>query len=514
MKRFVRTAVIGLVAFLVTILVVISVVALENIPQLLFTDNILSGGPTFQITEMEQAFLERINGAAVSIDVAIYDFNRESIRDALLAANGRDVTVRIVTDDDAYNNPSYKPFYSALEAVGVTVVKDNRSSIMHNKFLGVDGEVVLTGSTNITDNGFTYNHNNSLVFTSTLLADIYTIEFNEMFVQGLFGTAKTDNVTHTVDYNGVPVEIYFSPSDDPMAEVIDEVNKADQSIYFSIFFFTDDALRDALIAKANEGLTIQGIWDLLGASNQYSEDETLCAAGIPIKIENFGGKMHNKFMVIDASGQSPRVITGSMNWTGSGGSANDENTVILHDSGIAQGYLAAYQELYDALGPDTLCIVGEDKIFVYLPIISKPVPPVTTPIPTSTPASTPTSTPPPEPTATPTTPPPADNVQITDIFYDGVVPRVESDEYAEITNLGGQTANLSGWRLNAGDPGQDFWFPSFNLAPGQSCRVYTNENHPEHCGFSFGSGKALWNNGGDCGSLYNAGGKKASTFCY
>ncbi len=52
---------------------------------------------------------------------------------------------------------------------------------------------------------------------------------------------------------------------------------------------------------------------------------------------------------------------------------------------------------------------------------------------------------------------------------------MESDEYAEITNLGGQTANLSGWRLNAGDPGQDFWFPSFTLAPGQSCRVYTTK---------------------------------------
>ena len=60
-----------------------------------------------------------------------------------------------------------------------------------------------------------------------------------------------------------------------------------------VFFFTDDALRDALIAKADEGLTIQGVWDLLGASNQYSEDETLCEAGIPIKIEDFGGSVDN-----------------------------------------------------------------------------------------------------------------------------------------------------------------------------------------------------------------------------
>ena len=48
---------VGLTAFLVIGLVAISVAALGNIPQLLFTDNIFSGGPTSQITEMEQALI-------------------------------------------------------------------------------------------------------------------------------------------------------------------------------------------------------------------------------------------------------------------------------------------------------------------------------------------------------------------------------------------------------------------------------------------------------------------------
>lgn len=100
------------------------------------------------------------------------------------------------------------------------------------------------------------------------------------------------------------------------------------------------------------------------------------------------------------------------------------------------------------------------------------------------------------------------------ILYDGDVPRVESDEYAEIANVGTAPIDLGGWRLNAGDPGQDFWFPSFALEPGQVCRVYTNEHHPEHCGFSFGSGKALWNNKGACGFLYDTSGAEVSRYCY
>ena len=81
-------------------------------------------------------------------------------------------------------------------------------------------------------------------------------------------------------------------------------------------------------------------------------------------------------------------------------------------------------------------------------------------------------------------------------------------------NLGGSSVNLAGWRLNAGSPGQDFGFPAFELQSGQECRVYTNEHHPESCGFSFGSGQALWNNGGDCGHLYDASGAEVSTYCY
>jgi hypothetical protein len=108
---------------------------------------------------------------------------------------------------------------------------------------------------------------------------------------------------------------------------------------------------------------------------------------------------------------------------------------------------------------------------------------------------------------------PAD-VIISDIYYVGQVPRVECDEYAVIRNQGGSAVDLGGWHLNAGDPDQGFWFPSYALQPGQGCRVYTNEYYPEFCGFSFGSGRALWNNDGDCAYVFNAAGAQVSQHCY
>ena len=108
------------------------------------------------------------------------------------------------------------------------------------------------------------------------------------------------------------------------------------------------------------------------------------------------------------------------------------------------------------------------------------------------------------------------NVQITYIFYDGLVRSVESDEYVEITNLGDEPQDLAGWVLKDISEGYpSFTFPSYILAPGVSIRVYTNEIHPECGGFSFGYGKAIWNNTDpDVAALYDPQGQEVSRKSY
>ena len=161
------------------------------------------------------------------------------------------------------------------------------------------------------------------------------------------------------------------------------------------------------------------------------------------------------------------------------------------------------------------------------PIASPTIPPPTQQ--TTTPSSktflTPTPTITPSPTARPTpipttTPSPmastVTNAKITNIFYDGLVSRTESDEYVEITNLGSEPVDLKGWVLKDISEGYpSFTFPSYVLQPGKSIRVYTNEIHPESGGFSFRSGKAVWNNTSpDTAALYNAQGQEVSRKSY
>ena len=110
----------------------------------------------------------------------------------------------------------------------------------------------------------------------------------------------------------------------------------------------------------------------------------------------------------------------------------------------------------------------------------------------------------------------ATNVQITKIFYDGLVYRTESDEYVEITNLGSEPVDLKSWVIKDISEGYpSLIFSSYILQPSKSVRVYTNEIHPEYGGFSFGYGKAVWNNSSpDTAVLYNAQGQEVSRKSY
>lgn len=122
------------------------------------------------------------------------------------------------------------------------------------------------------------------------------------------------------------------------------------------------------------------------------------------------------------------------------------------------------------------------------------------------------------PTSLPSSPaassPGQSSVIIADIFYDGVVPEVESDEYIVLANEGSEPVNLRGWRINAGGPSQDFMLPDYWLAPGDQVRIYTGEVHPADGGLSLRSSGPVWRNSGDCGRLYTSAGALRSEYCY
>ncbi len=322
---------------------------------------------TLEHTEMENALLSQINNAATSIDVALYDLNRQSVIDALVAAYDSGVEVRVVGDDEAATSSGYSSFYQQLTTAGITVTLDTSlPKIQHNKFMVFDSHIVWTGSANFTDTGLSLNADSGIVITDTTLAEIYTVEFEEMW-SGKFHTDKEDNTKHLLKYDNGLVKSFFSPTDLVAFDVWNELAHADESIHFAMFMWTDEILGDRAVERLNAGVQVWGVWDQLGVANQYSQYQKLCAAGAIIGIEDLPGKVHHKFAVIDVNGSDPTVIMGSYNWTDSGAYDNDENTLIFHNQALAQAYYAEWQRLWRTIEVDRIC----NPFQTYLPILIK-----------------------------------------------------------------------------------------------------------------------------------------------
>ena len=107
-------------------------------------------------------------------------------------------------------------------------------------------------------------------------------------------------------------------------------------------------------------------------------------------------------------------------------------------------------------------------------------------------------------------------VRITTIFFDGEEPQVEGDEFVEIRNETSEGIDLTGWVLVSVRGNQTYRFPvGASMRAGQTCRVYTNEFHPDWCGFNFEEDRsAVWNNGGDAAELRNAAGAIVDRYEY
>ena len=271
-----------------------------------------------------------IDSSKVYCYVAVYSLNLPRIVTSLIARKQAGVDVRIVTEKDNRDNSEFKSAYDQLAAAGIPIVTDNRSALMHHKFIVLDDNEVLAGSYNFDQNSTTYHKNNIVVIHSSGVAARFKAEFLDMFA-GNFGTNKTDHSgMNTV--NGTSVYTKFAPKSNCQSSILYHLNTANVSVYFNIFTFTDQQIADKLISLHKSGVTVKGTMDAFQTTSASSQYQRLVDAGVPVKKDNYSGFLHDKFFAIDAGTSStPRVITGSYNWTSSANSSNDETLLIIYD---------------------------------------------------------------------------------------------------------------------------------------------------------------------------------------
>jgi len=276
-----------------------------------------------------------INRAQRSVHAAIYTIDSRVVTQALIDARRRGVDVRIVMERDAITERAT----DAFDAAAIPVVLDNRSGLMHNKFVVVDSLYVWTGSFNPTDHGALRSNNNAIVFASAPLAENFETEFAEMFLDRQFGPRSPSRLPHNpVRLGAMDVYSYFSPEDDLVPKIIRIIRTSRVSIHFMAFAFTDTLLASWLVQRRNAGVDVQGVVETSQSAQRGSIVETMRGAGIHVLSDGKRLQMHHKVIVVD----STWTITGSYNFTNAAATSNDENIVIVKSRAVASCFEREY----------------------------------------------------------------------------------------------------------------------------------------------------------------------------
>jgi phosphatidylserine/phosphatidylglycerophosphate/cardiolipin synthase-like enzyme len=288
---------------------------------------------------MYQAFLADLVAAKSTIDIAVFDIDLPELRDALLAADKRGVTVRVAYDDTNLTDARVAQVIGALQDANIAVIADEREPFMHEKIAAIDDTIVWTGSWNMTFND-TYRNNNSMLrFVNSTMATMYHQEVDQL-MGGAFGVGKVGHAPYpTIELPDGDLTFFFSPVDDINKHVVAAIKAAKKSVRFMAFSYTDKAISQAMIAAHKRDLLVQGVMENQNVKGTGSAWPALESAGVDILRDGNCYIMHHKTIIID----DEIVITGSYNFTKSAEQSNDENLLIINSPSLAAQFIAEYK---------------------------------------------------------------------------------------------------------------------------------------------------------------------------
>lgn len=309
-------------------------------------------------------FIDRARDDKYALDVAIYEYELESIADAVNEAHRRGVDIRVLyhakkgDEQTDQNEASLRRIPAARKRGRVT------SKIFHDKFMVLSkinaaGErvpqAVLCGSTNFTENGVYRQANVVHVTDDKAIAGRYLELFDVIW-------ASPDDVPTAkkwIDRNnpidsGTSLFAGFSPRSGKtdLAEFINIINAADKDLLFATAFKLPEDILDALLGRAHDPVLRFGLQNTASRITGYHADRTaeftasaLLSKGLEgwvkegLKGQRGNLLVHTKVIVANFTTDNPVVISGSHNLSMPASNGNDENYLIMRgDTNLADRY--------------------------------------------------------------------------------------------------------------------------------------------------------------------------------
>ncbi len=160
---------------------------------------------------------------------------------------------------------------------------------------------------------------------------------------------------------GATIEVIFSPqlaAQSHNARIAQLIREATRSVDVAMYSYSDAGITAALTDAAARGLEVRFLFETANndkgitdpALRAASKSGRLEAVGIDVRYVN--KILHHKFAVIDGPREeltraaTAKIVTGSANWSNTGGTVYDENTLFIENSAELG---ASFQQEFDAL---------------------------------------------------------------------------------------------------------------------------------------------------------------------
>ena len=307
------------------------------------------------------------------LDIAIYEFHLPLLADLVRQARLRGVAVRLLYhskgDKTSIENKHH------VETTGLppeSVFPRKTSAIMHNKYIvlrrkkgtAFEPVRVLCGSTNWTHNGVYRQANVVHMTDDRSVCQSYQIAFENLVRTAADTGATKDWVTaNNPMRDDVPMFAGFSPRKGmgDLAAFVKLIKTAKRDLMFSTAFDLHKTILDALLGADNDSVLRLGVQNKPSEITGIHRDRTAQFTATALLNTGLDGwlkettakqkgtiRVHTKAIIVNFTGDSPAILSGSHNLSANASGSNDENYLIMRGSAdMADIYGCEILRIYD-----------------------------------------------------------------------------------------------------------------------------------------------------------------------
>ncbi len=281
--------------------------------------------------------LKILSSAKKSVDVLAYSFamgsaaGKHNVKSApfeiatkLAELAQKKIQVRFFTEGHRDTNERNRVTAKFLKTAGVKV----KYGSTHAKGIAVDGKTILFGSTNLTHQSITKNHEANLLITDKKLAFGFNQYFDHLWSGGKHGEAILPEP--------------WLPDGDFEETLIDLMDQSKKTIEFSIYFFNHREIERALIRAHERGVKIKGFIHQHGSfalSYIFANRRTVQRLKEKGISDLYWGKhtlfSHSKYLVVDRK----EIIISTANWLQEDVHIHPQLSLHVQDTKLAKKFL-------------------------------------------------------------------------------------------------------------------------------------------------------------------------------